>query len=238
MDLFPCAAKVPGNQSWTYAQGSQGGTLTNNGSGLCLDAPSFKAHVPLDIWPCNGGLNQRWTKEYYTANGGGSAGPGVDIANIAKQFAGREFETPAGCNCGGAVIDGANIDTFTQHNSGELWCADFVSWVYWRAGYGFASRGAYERTPGITSVEAWFQKYGLWYPNTAYNRANHPPVTGDFISFDVGGTTHGGIVDSVGSTITDVEGNYADSVSWVYYPNWKANGIVANGNSGRGWGRL
>jgi hypothetical protein len=239
VDLFPCNSAVPGNQSWTYAQGPQGGTLTNNGSGLCLDAPAFHAEVQLDIYSCNGGLNQRWTKTSFNGTQGGSGGPGVDIRNIAAQFAGREKETPAGCNCGGAVIDGANINTFTQQHPGELWCADFVSWVYWKDGYGFNSRGAYSRTSYIPDIETWFKKYGLWYPNTAYNRANHPPTPGDFISFDVGNTTHGGIIDNVnGTTITDIEGNYADSVSWVYYPDWRSNGIDANGNIGRGWGRL
>jgi hypothetical protein len=252
--VLSTCSPVPWGAVWT----SSGSTFTNNhasskGTKMCMDVTGGKGaagvETSVEIYRCTNGDNQDWSGQVYTTGGGttgggGSSGTtssaGAAVRNVAGLFAGKEKETPDGCNCGGAKIDGANIDTFTQ-NSPEPWCADFASWVYWKAGYGLASRGSYRKTASVSGIDAWFQAHAQWYSNTAYNRDHHPPQAGDFLSFNVpaDNSTHGGVIYTVTSSrITDIEGNYANGVNWVYYDDWQSNDITGNGNDAVGWGRL
>jgi hypothetical protein len=245
--IGPCASPAPWGSLWTEISiGGGAYAFKNNhasssgGTSYCLNVSGAAADGQILSYPCGNTWqsNEKWYFDTWTGSGSGGGG-NTGIVAIAEQFAGREHETPDDCNCGGAIIDGANIDTFTQNHPGELWCADFASWVYWKSGNGLASRGSFVRTPGVDGIKAWFEAHGHWYANTSYNRSYHPPKPGDFLAFYVpsANDTHGGVVKgTVGDTLTDIEGNYSNGVYNVAYS--MSGGLNDHGNDATGWGEF
>jgi|GEM_PF-4944984 len=242
--ISPCLESnntLPWGAAWTVRQAGDGNEVfENNHAGECLHATAGSS---VTVAACDtGAASQQWIITSVTpaptggggGGGGGGSGNNGSIVSIAQQFVGKEYETPNGCNCGGAIIDGANIDTFqglpqrTNPGYAAGWCAAFASWVYWKAGDGLASRGSYVPTLGVSSIDAWFGSHGHWYSNNATNRADHPPQSGDFVDYDSG--AHGGIVYSEGTNLTTIDGNYANSVSYDTTYSWKSGSAVT------GWG--
>jgi hypothetical protein len=150
------------------------------------------------------------------------------IVAIAKSQIGTR-ENPSGCNCGGTIQpDGHTVASYTQNNP-EPWCADFVSWVYMKAGVPFSGgRGSWD-IPSAAGIVRWMQAHGVW----ARNGANANPQPGDIIYFDWDGTgvigpgdnnDHIGIVVSAsGNTLYTIQGNAGDRVQAVTYTNWRTN---------------
>ena len=104
--------------------------------------------------------------------------------------------------------------------SAEPWCADFVSWVYRRAGVpiGFGGTGS----DYVPELVAWGKVTGRW----RNARSKYHPLPGDLIVYRAGGSRYGhiGMVAKVGGgRVTTVEGNYADQVSRRVVKPWNAS---------------
>lgn len=165
--------------------------------------------------------------------GGSSASCGLSddaIVRIAQEQLGLR-ETPDGCNCG------EQIQKFLGSSPGELWCADFVSWVYREAGLPFTggSDGGW-RVINVGVMHQWHVTNGLWFSSDSAE----DPRPGDVISFitDVY-DGHVGLVerlDDAGTpgvpgddTIHTIEGNTSNMVARRDYR--RVGGSVV------GWGR-
>ena len=108
----------------------------------------------------------------------------------------------------------AQVLTYSEGNR-ENWCADFVSWVYLKAGYPFVTKGAPGRSywriyrvsnnndPGIPNLRSYF------IANNAYKtkESGYTPVVGDVVIFSRN-RSHTGIIEKVYSNyIHTIEGN-------------------------------
>lgn len=155
-----------------------------------------------------------------------------DIVAIARSQVGTK-EDPLGSNCGGTPQqDGLTVASYTSSDRiCEFWCADFVSWVYNKAGRPFTGgvSGGW-RIPGVFKMEEWLMQNGTF---TTREQNAFPPQPGDVISFAGDGDGHVGIVESVdGDTVNTIEGNSNDQVSDKNSYQYKTSTYV------RGWGRM
>jgi hypothetical protein len=148
--------------------------------------------------------------------------------------------TPGACNCGGGIQpDGHTVDSYTNNagtyydddHPGEDWCADFVSWVYMKAGQPFSGgEGTSWKVPAAISIVDYMKAHGTWIPNGP--NANPSPGMIIYFNFTDNGATGGsndhiGIVDHVsGNTLYDIEGNAANQVLAVTYPNFRSNPTI------------
>ncbi len=123
---------------------------------------------------------------------------GNRIVSVAlRELAKNVVETKP--NCGPVVniyIDGPQC---------ELWCADFVSWVYKEAGYPFDVSG-YWKIASALGVKEYFEKNEQFIPKGAAE-----PLPGDVIAFDnsrPGAVNHVGIVERADEDrVYTIEGN-------------------------------
>jgi hypothetical protein len=153
-----------------------------------------------------------------------------DIVAVAKSQIGTR-ESPDGCNCGGGIqANGRTVDSYTQDNP-EFWCADFVSWVYWKAGHPFTGgAGPAWRIPSAIGIVNWMKANGVWIPNgpganpqpgmIVYFSHNHTGATG-------GANDHIGIVESAqGNTLTTIEGNSGNQVQENTYTSFRQDAEI------------
>jgi hypothetical protein len=123
-------------QNWQhYLDGYQ-----NPASGLCLDIPNAKTDTQLILDTCNDmtRLSESWTPAYYP-------GPFADLSDIPCDtgtkgdrvacYAERQWDAWQGTT----AIHPALLNDYTDGNTNEEWCADFVSYVYQEAGYPFTN---------------------------------------------------------------------------------------------------
>jgi hypothetical protein len=137
--------------------------------------------------------------------GGGAAG----AVTVAEQLlAAGVREQPPRSNGGAAVL------AITDGHA-EAWCADFVSFAYWRSGQpltGGLSGGW--RIAGALALRDWFAVRGRWTP-----RALASPAPGDAVYFT---WDHVGLVRRLdGGTLETIEGNAGDAVRLRRYPAWR-----------------
>jgi len=157
----------------------------------------------------------------YTAYGS-TLGTNV-LAKAASQVG--VTESPLGSD------SGPTVDLYTQNHS-EPWCADFVSWVYYKAGSPFTGGASGWRIALSDNLRTWFRNYGYYY---ARSSTATTPIAGDVVWFDWdnnGTTDHVAIVDHVYSgTLYTISGNYSNSVKRASYANFRSYADIS------GWGR-
>ncbi len=136
-------------------------------------------------------------------------------------------EEPLGSN------RGPMVNVYTDGNA-EPWCADFVSWIYRKAGVAFTggASGGW-RIASVASAAQWFKSKGTWH----YRSSSYIPKPGDFVRFNWSGcecssNNHAGIVERVdGTTLYTIEGNSSDMVRRKVYYNYKTyNKIIGFGH--------
>jgi hypothetical protein len=91
----------------------------------------------------------------------------------------------------------------------EPWCADFVSWVWRRAGVpiGFGGLGS----DYVPELAAWARLSGRWHAA----RSGYQPRAGDLVVYRANGSRHGHVGLVVGlrsGRLHTIEGNYRDQV--------------------------
>jgi hypothetical protein len=130
-------------------------------------------------------------------------------------------EQPPGSDSGPLVL------AITDGNA-EAWCADFVSYAYWRAGQpltGGLSGGW--RIAGALALRGWFVERGWW---TERSRAAPQPGDAVYFTWD-----HVGLVRGVtGDVLETIEGNASHAVRLRSYPNWRHDTRIDG--FGRRWG--
>ena len=159
------------------------------------------------------------------AAGGGDACTGVsssDLVSIALKELG---------------VTGPTATGYLKYSDGsqENWCADFLSWVFNKAGKSFTggTSGGW-RIPAAAGVRDWFKANGIWIDNTAANRASNPPKPGDVIHYNHG---HVNMVISVtGTTAKIIGGNQGSN-------DFNASAVTSHSQDltspdVEGWGRL
>lgn len=105
----------------------------------------------------------------------------------------------------------ANVLTYTQ-GVREAWCADFVSYILYRAGQPMKhpSTGSW-RLPAVTQVDNYYRSNDRWRPAGGYR-----PQPGDTAIYLARGWQHVNIVVAVnGDTMTTIGGNESGRVSLV-----------------------
>lgn len=107
----------------------------------------------------------------------------------------------------------------------DLWCSDFVSWVYAVAGAplsGGDAGGWLVRTNG--AMRRWFERRGLFVPREASEAGPRPR---DYVRIRNATWGHSAIVDHVeGDTLFLVEGNAGGKVRATRYPSWRADARI------------
>ena len=149
-----------------------------------------------------------------------SSSIGARIVRIASAEAGRR-----------APEVGRDLDeyprTMQQYlKPGELWCTDFVAWVYRAAGVPFT--GGYQGGWHLTNnyaVRAWFERHDRWVANGSPAWDTFQPRPGDYLRFHTSRFGHSAIVRYVaGDALYTVEGNARGGVVRLQrYPHYKQN---------------
>ncbi len=105
----------------------------------------------------------------------------------------------------------------------ELWCSDFVSWVYHAAGVPFT--GGYEGgwlLKNNVAIERWYMRNQRWVARTSDEWSGFTPQPGDYLRFRTSRYGHSGIVRFVaGETLYTVEGNVGGRVRLREYPRFR-----------------
>ncbi len=106
----------------------------------------------------------------------------------------------------------------------EMWCSDFVSWVYRVAGVPFT--GGYDggwRLTNNFAIRRWFQRRGLWIDRSSAAWRSFTPAAGDYIRMHTAsGNGHSAIVRyAVGDTLYTVEGNVGNRVRLRRYVRFR-----------------
>lgn len=86
------------------------------------------------------------------------------------------------------------------------WCAMFVSWVFWHAGYKLPPITTEKGFAYCPSIVAWAKANGCWRPSSS----DYVPKRGDIVLFDfIGRPSHVGIVDFLRADgrVATIEGN-------------------------------
>ncbi|MCB9613262.1 MAG: CHAP domain-containing protein [Sandaracinus sp.] len=107
--------------------------------------------------------------------------------------------------------------------SGDLWCTDFVAWVYAVAGAplsGGDDGGWLIRTNA--AMRRWFERRGLFVAKSGSDFARFEPRPGDYVRIRNDTWGHSALVDHVeGDTLFLVEGNAGGKVRATRYPQWR-----------------
>lgn len=183
------------------------------------------------------------------SDGGSLSYPATDQVGVFKLYVALGGGTANSSSCGtsgsgGTVIEvaerelaigtkGCRTSTNGQcaaytDNTPEEWCADFVSWVYNKAGKPFSDglSGGW-RINNVFSLDDYLstKHKGNYFLR---NDSSQTPEPGDIIIFNDGGPrTHTGLVRSVqGNSLTTIEGNLNDSVSSRTVENYRTNPLI------------
>jgi hypothetical protein len=119
---------------------------------------------------------------------------------------------------------------------GEMWCSEFISWVYASSGVPFT--GGYEGGWLLTNnraIRSWFQRRDLWVGAGSREWRTFEPQAGDYVRLHTQrGHGHSAVVRYViGSTLYTVEGNVGGRVRLRTHRNFRTNrridgfGIIA-----------
>lgn len=112
--------------------------------------------------------------------------------------------------------------------SNDLWCTDFVAWVYAVAGAplsGGDDGGWLVRTNG--AMRRWFEDRGLFVARDASTFTRFEPRPGDYVRIRNDTWGHSAIVDHVeGDTLFLVEGNAGGKVRATRYPRWREHARI------------
>jgi hypothetical protein len=136
---------------------------------------------------------------------------GNKIVDVAKGEIGKTDETRYGAD------------------PNELWCSEFVSWVYWQAGYPFTGGPSGKRwhLSSVKKIKAWFKSNSTFISKDSSDWFSFTPTPGDYVCF--GNTanpeSHSGIVEYLDSndTLHTIEGNAGDKVARKSYSNFRTN---------------
>lgn len=144
---------------------------------------------------------------------------GEQIVAVAREQVGRELPTIGleRLDYPGALQDHLPVD--------ELWCTDFVAWVYKVAGVPLG--GGYEGGWLVTNNRAlriYFERRGLWVDKLDPAFATFEPKPGDYVRIRTRTWGHSAIVERVeGDTLHIIEGNARGVVRATAYRHFRTH---------------
>jgi hypothetical protein len=166
------------SQIWVPALGG----YENTNSGLCLQVPNNTTNIPLEIGDCNHLTlpDETWTESTSADN------TETKVVQVSCD-SGTQGERVA-CYAAKELINWqsspstheALLNDYTDGNSYEEWCADFISYVYKEAGYPF-SQGERDGWDEYDANNIQYQGFTM-HPATGYT-----PQAGDVAFFDYPG---------------------------------------------------
>jgi hypothetical protein len=164
------------SQAWAVDQGG----LENSKSSLCLSSPSDTSGVKLVLGSCNNlsKPQEAWAEDIWNNDSGNYQNcaqinqRGPKVACYAQYQWSTWQSQPS--------LHSALLSDYTDGNSYEEWCADFVSYVYREAGYPFVSG---ERNGWDEYNANNVQNMGFTY----HSASSYVPQAGDVAFFDYPG---------------------------------------------------
>jgi hypothetical protein len=129
--MEPCDGQV--NQTWLT---SYLDSFENPSSGQCLDIPHGEIGGQLIAGPCNDltGSNETWLASIWSKTNTAAATVNCDFSAEGEQIGCDAAKQWVKWNSSG-VDHESLLNTYSDGNRYEEWCADFVSYVYREAGY-------------------------------------------------------------------------------------------------------
>ncbi|MEM9192746.1 MAG: CHAP domain-containing protein [Myxococcota bacterium] len=106
---------------------------------------------------------------------------------------------------------------------GQLWCSDFVAWVYRAAGVPFTggSEGGW-LIGGNFAIRHWFRRHGRWIDRRSPAFSTYAPQPGDYVRIRTLRGGHSGIVHRVdGEDLLTIEGNVGNRVRTRRHRNYR-----------------
>lgn len=129
----------------------------------------------------------------------------------------------------------------TKYSAGvcEEWCADFVSWVYKKAGeafFGGEDEGIHDgwRISHTSNIKAYLQKHGSYQASSP----SHPPSKGDIFYTSAHGGHVGIVTGSNSSYVYTVSGNSSNQVAATQYSYSQLDGYGRPSGIDRGFGAV
>ncbi|HJK95391.1 MAG TPA: CHAP domain-containing protein [Polyangiaceae bacterium LLY-WYZ-15_(1-7)] len=128
---------------------------------------------------------------------------GAEVVRLARAEVGRSLEAVGG------EREAYPGPLAPYVPGGDLWCSDFVSWIYRAAGAPLS--GGYEGgwlVPSNQALRRWFVRRGLWVDRRDPGFADFTPRPGDYVRIVGNRWGHSALVERVeGDTLFLVEGN-------------------------------
>lgn len=171
--LNPCS-EIPG-QNWAVDLGG----YENPNSGLCLTVPHSQTKTQLTVSSCQNldQPNQGWSATRYTTfpSSGTNCNQGTEGQRVACNAEVQWTLWQAHPNAHDQLLN-----QYTDGNSYEEWCADFVSYIYKISGYPFQNgeRDNWDEYDASNVVNQNF---------TMHNAGSYLPKPGDVAYFDYAG---------------------------------------------------
>jgi hypothetical protein len=130
----------------------------------------------------------------------------------------------------GPFTVGGRVTSYPYHLSryltpNDLWCSDFVSWVYRAAGAPLdgGENGGW-LIEGNYGMRYWFRSRGRWVARGTPEFARYTPEPGDYVRIHTNRYGHSGIVRYVeGDTLYTVEGNVGNRVRFRRHERFRTN---------------
>jgi hypothetical protein len=204
---------LPG-QIWLQDQGG----FFNPNSGKCLTFPVADQGRSLDIDNCNlSSASQQWRGTGTTTQSCDNLDKGQKIACFAE----KEWTAWQAPNSNHSDL----LNSYSDGNGYEQWCADFVSYVYKEAGYSF-NQGERDQWDEYDANNIQYMGF------TKHDASNYVPKTGDVAYFNyLAG--HVEIVVSGGPKPTFVYGDSSNVDPQTGNGDMEANTITSEGTYGQ-----
>jgi hypothetical protein len=120
----------------------------------------------------------------------------------------------------------------------EMWCTDFVAWVYRAADVPFDGGDEGWQIRNNYAARAWFRGRDLWIDRDDDEWESFVPQPGDYVRIHTARFGHSAIVDRVeDDTLFTIEGNYGNEVRITRHPHFRRDrridgfGILALDNA-------
>lgn len=230
-----CLAEITAKLVVNKCDGSKNEQWVRRGVGFknladnnCLSLPSGKTSVQLVTTSCNSSsLNQVWTPNDW---------PGLPMSQISSPACNqRTLGQRVACYAKRQwlawqtepSLHNILINEYTDGNSYEEWCADFVSYIYREAGAPFV---AGERGNGWDEYNA----NNIQYMGFTYHAVNsgYVPKPGDVAYFNYSGG-HVEIVVSGGAHPTFIYGDSGAKDPYTHNGDMAENQLTSDGSSGQ-----
>ncbi|HEY5268597.1 MAG TPA: ricin-type beta-trefoil lectin domain protein [Candidatus Saccharimonadales bacterium] len=215
----PCGGKS--GQIWIAAVDG----YENPASADCLQVPNNQTNAQLILGRCTDLTepNEAWTPAIYnkdSSSGASLACNGNEGQKVACVAAQQWVVWQSG-----SVSHSSLLNTYSDGNGYEEWCADFVSYVYKQAGYPFLYG---ERNNWDEYYAPNIQNQGFTY----HSASNYTPKAGDVAYFDYNGG-HVEIVAVGGSKPIFIYGDSGTTDKTTGNGDMAENSIINDGNSGQ-----